>query len=117
MSRSKERPLPNDIWVGTCEACCTFGNHDVVVCYECYINVDLERAALAKELLEEKKKSAELELVFEAIGWPCHTCGIEPRTGALSKSVYCDTPCEEERAYKPREWIEKQKRAMEEDDE
>lgn len=116
MSSSDEQPLPNDVWVGTCEACCTFGNHDVVVCYECYINVDLERASLAKELLEEKKKSEALELVFEAVGWPCHICDTEPRVRALSKTVYCGTPCEDERAYEPKDWIAKQKRALEDDD-
>ena len=62
-------------------------------------------------LLADASRCAALELVFEAAGWPCCTCGEEPRVAPLSKTIYCDTPCEEEQAYEPGAWIKKQRAA------
>lgn len=56
------------------------------------------------------------ELVFKALGWPCHTCDTVPRVAPLSRTIYCSTPCEDERAYKPADWIAKQKAAETEAD-
>lgn len=84
----------------TCSGCSS-SEPEFYFCAECY--------AQEEGALRDKIKA--LELVFEAVGWPCATCDTEPRVAALSKTVYCATPCEGERAYAPKDWIAKQKAA------
>jgi len=60
---------------------------------------------MAETLLVLRWEKYELDLVFEAIGWPCPKCESEPRVTSSGKIVYCATPCEDERAYEPWEWI------------